>query len=823
MRKVPFGVVALVVFALAVPAAAHEQEDAPKPKIAFDASNRDFTQRHLTISVKPDMENGTISGWVKIRFAPLVDDFETLRLHCEDTTVHAVKDPQGNFLAKRLEHGLLFVTMRAPLQRGEEGTVIVEYTSKPTRGLYFHKPSHACPNRPTHMYSQGQGKDNRRWIPCYDHPDDRCSWDMHVEVAKTLTTVSNGVLVDQKDLGNGQRSDHWHFGSRSPTYLISLIVGTFETIKEKWEDVDLVYNGPPGRREELQRALDKTPEMMAFFSDYTGFKYPWPSYTQTFVWDFIYGGMENVTCTTLNMRALHTDKARPNYRSDGLVAHELAHMWFGDLMTCRTWEHLWLNEGFATYFTDLFFEHDFGRDEFLLRRRNQNQRYMSGTPTPSKLGLTVSPRGDVPIELMGGKAYTRGAAILHMLRKELGDDVFRGGIRHYVKRHQDQAVVSEQLRRCMEEVAGRDLEWFWDQWVYGSGYPKLDVEVSYEWAGQATVRVKQKQPRTGGQSLFRINVPVRVGSNGKVTDLRIYREKHTFFLPYEPSGNAETTNEMFPFVRFGVDGDLLMEVNLSYAEKGQAFHRAALALDPDYTGRMDAALALEQYGETAVTSVAWGLANDPSWSVRETCAKVLGRLGGGAAAMALLPATEDKDPRVRVAVVQALGGMSRKTAGPALTRMVQDPHPYVVSEVARALGKLKVPDALKMFEVLLAVDSHEDVVQQGAIDGLRNLGDPAGIELAKPFMRYVCGEGGTHRIRQKALACVMALGPDDPGVHAWLVAQLDDPFHRVRQSVCEACGTYGVKAALPKLKKIAEHDWNGGVRNAAQKAIEALQ
>ena len=254
-----------------------------------------------------------------------------------------------------------------------------------------------------------------------------------------LRSVGNGVLVESKALDGGQRVEHWRLDRRIPSYLISLVVGTFETVTDTWRDVPLEYNGPPGRTEEIRKGYAGTPAMMEFFTEYTGRKFPWPRYAQTTVWDFIYGGMENAGATTMNMRLLHLPEACPCYSSDGLVAHELAHQWFGDLLTCKTFDHMWLNEGFATYFTDLFFEHRDGPAAFSLERWHQNRGYMNGTPRPDTLGLVAAPRGDLPLELHGGKEYNRGAAILHQLRIELGDEVFRAGIRRYVKDHDDRA------------------------------------------------------------------------------------------------------------------------------------------------------------------------------------------------------------------------------------------------------------------------------------------------------------------------------------------------------------------------------------------------
>jgi aminopeptidase N len=785
-----------------------EAKDLPPALQPLNASTRDFHQRHLRVEVTPDIRAGRIEARTRLRFESLVDDLSLLRLHCVETKVEAVRGPSGRDLKFRQARGLLGIDLPGPLARGAVSEVEIDYVSTPTRGLYFHAPDDRRPGCPLFLYSQGQGTDNRRWIPCYDEPDDRCSWEVIVTADAALETVSNGVLVRSEASGEGKRTDHWRFEDRAPTYLISLIVAPLETLTETWRDVTLEFSAVPGRTEALRTSLAETANMMEFFSNYLEAPYPWARYAQTYVWDFVYGGMENVTATTLNMRALHTKAARPNYRSEGLVAHELAHMWFGDLITCRTWKHIWLNEGFATYFTDLFFEHRYGREEFLLRRRSQNARYMKGTPKAAELKLERDPRGDIPLELFGGKQYSRGAAILHNLRRHLGDDLFRDSVRAYVKRHRDNPVTSEDLRTVVEEVAGEDLEWFWDQWVYGLGYPKLDVRFDGK-AGQLIVRQTQKQ--SGGQGLFRIDVPVRFGKDGPEQLLSIYRARHAF-----PMRGVDPET----YVRFGVGGDLLVKTTVHQSATAWA---DLLAGDPDLTGRLDAVEALEEFGPVAVPALAKAVQEDASWAVREAAAGVLGRLRGPGASEALLAAAGDPDPRVRVAVVDALAGTKRRVAGGAVARAArEDPHPYVRAAAARAVGRLKLKDARVVLEALLQVDSHGDVVRAGVVDGLRHLGDPTAVELAMPYLAYRWGKGANHKFRKAALDCVTALRPDDRDVHAAVVELLDDPYHGMRSWAAEACGKYGIRGGIDALRRLRDKDWNGGVKGAARKALERL-
>ena len=820
MRRAALLFLLLALWLLPTPSAvAH---DVPAEQ-GFGAASRDFEQRHLDIHVRPDIAAGAIAGRVSVRFEAGRDEFRVLRLHAVEMQIHAVRDGDGHYLAKRHEDGVLHITLNRALEKGEESIVTVEYSAHPKRGLYFHAPSEAYPDRPLMLYSQGQGTDNRRWIPCYDAPDARCSFDLHVTVPQDLQSLSNGELVEQEALPGGERRDHWQFQDRAPSYLITLVVGDFDKHVEEWHDVRLEYLAPQGHGQHLRQSLGRTPAILDFFSDYTGLAYPWSKYAQVYVWDFIYGGMENVTATTLNMRALHPRDAMPDYRADGLVAHEAAHMWFGDLLTCRTWPHMWLNEGFATYFTDLFFEHHYGTEEFLVRRRDQNRRYLEGTPEPHKLKLERDKRGDQPLELGGYKAYNRGAAILHMLRRELGDKTFRLGVAAWVKRHKDEAVVSEQLRRVMEEAAGRDLHWFFDQWVYGAGYPVLEarVERDAQGAGPGTLVIRQTQPREGAQGLFRMTLAVRLGARGPLHHLRVYREEHRFPLAslLAPGGQQAVT-PTGAYIGLDIGGDLLARVHV---EQGVEAWAAMLARAPELTARLDALEALESFGPAALPALGKALAEDKSWAVRRDAAHVLGRMGGAPAHLALLPASQDTDSRVRVAVAEALGQTNRRLAGKTLVRMAGgDASPYVRGAAARSIGKLKLPDSRGLLTLLLKVESHGDIVRQGAIVGLRDLGDPAALPLVLPYLDYGWGKGANHVLRQAALDAALKLGGDEEAVHERVVALLADPYHRMRQWAATACGVHGIREAIPQLKKLRIEDWNGSVRGEAFRALVAL-
>jgi aminopeptidase N len=813
----PLSIIAALLLAASCPA-----QQAPAPAAAappapppLDATTRDFDQTHVVLRVAPRISEGTVDGEATLSFTSLADPLRTLRLHCLDTQVLSAKDGSGTAAEFSLEGGVLSLRLPQPLARGAAGSVTVAYRSKPTQGLFFHAPTPEAPGTPLEVYSQGESDDNRRWFPCYDLPDDRLTVELFATVPEALKTISNGLLVGSRPAGDGLREDHWKLERAIPSYLVSLIAGRYETHVEKWHDVPLEYNGPPGRLEEMKNGCEQTPSMMEFFSSYTGRPYPYPRYAQTTVWDFVYGGMENASATTMNMRLLHGKEARPNYSSDWLVAHELAHQWFGDLITCRTWEHLWLNEGFATYFTDLYMEHRDGPEEFALRRRDQNRDYMEKTKEPARLGLSPSPRGDQPLELFGGKQYDRGAAILHQLRIEVGDEAFQDGIRRYVRDNADRAATSDDFRASMEAACGRSLDWFFAQWVYGAGYPVL--EVSFE--GQAghlnRVVIEQVQPAGSGQPAeFRLTLPVRVVDGKTIHNLRldVRRRRQVFDLPAA----------IFPerIVRVGDGGAVLARIKVK--QDREAWTRNLLQ-DSDVTGRIDAVEALGEWPELSAPDLAAAVARDPFWAVRRDAVRALGRVPGKEPLDAIVAAAADPDARVRETAAESLGERTRDEAGALLTRLVGgDASPYVRSQAARSLGKVHAEGAFDLLVGLLKVDSHRETLRAGALDGLRSLGDRRAVELAHPLLAYEWPRGDNFPMREAALRLLLGLAPDEPATRAAVVKLLDDPFHRMRERAAQTAGNYAIREAEPRLKAMAESEPFDSVKAAAKSALEKL-
>ena len=790
-------------------------DDAKPP---LDATTRDYDQIDLALDIDLDMDRGTLTGTATHKVAALRDDLRVVRMHCEDMKVQSAT-ADGAACKVTQDDKILSIELDRPRKKDEPVTIAIRYGGKPTSGIWFFKPTPEHPEIPLQVYTQGEGIENRHWFPCYDEPDDRMTTSLRVTVPAGLQTLSNGLPKGTETVGAGRVAHTWVLDRPHPSYLVTLVVGTFhDHVRDAAgiEQHDLV---PPEWKDACDEVFGRTPSMMAFFQDYTGQKFPWGRYSQVTVWDFMWGGMENTGATTLNMRALHREGVRPDYSADGLVAHELAHDWFGDLMTCRTWNHIWLNEGFASYFTDLWNGHNEGPDALAVSALGEQDGYMDGLDLKAT-SQRARPASRTDCGDVENHQYVKGASILHMLRGILGADTFRDGIRRYVAANHDRAVVSEDLRAAMESACGQDLGWFFDQWVYGFGVPELEVSGAWSDAEKAfVVKVAQVQPVSESMPLFITPVDVDVTwpdgrTERRRVDLRRQTQEWRIAGPGAPK-------------RFLFDPDGWLLARIHDAKSREAWEEIAGDAKTPIASRIRAVRALGGMGIDAIAALARSASADPQHDVRAEACEALGKNSADHAATyaatALAVAANDPDSRVRRAAVNALAAFPPRLAAATLTARIQsDTSAYVVADASAALGKVRAADAFDRLVATLSKDSHRDQIRQKVMDGLRELGDPRGADVARGYLAYSWGKGIQHQLRKAALDCVCALAPQAPETKAALLALLGDPYFRMKQWSAEKCADLKISDAVPALEAMAKDGIGPGVRDSAKRALERL-
>ena len=785
------------------------------------APDRVVDIERIDLDLSVDLEAKQIEGSATITLRALVD-LERFGLDAVDHEVRSVevasaKGGKGEALGYDYD-GKRLVIERS-LARGDRLAFVIRYrVSDPKTGLHFYGPSKESPNTPWQVWSQGETTTNRYWFPCVDHPDERQATSLTARVRQGLQVISNGVHLGTKTEGQGEAERSvWRFDQKREhvAYLVTLVVGSFDVVVGKpWKGkVPLAYYVPKGRKGDALRSFARTGEMMDLFSKLTGVDYPWPKYDQVVVEQFSFGGMENTGATTLNERTLHDARAHLDYSSEGLVAHELAHQWYGDLLTCRDWAHVWLNESFATYFDALWTEHSQGADAFVYEMFQNSER---GRPAGTRRPI-VDRRYPSPDSMFDGRVYPKGSCVLHMLRLQLGEATFWRGIQSYTKALSDRSVESVDLRRHLEGASGRNLERFFTQWTERPGHPILDVRLARDAArGFLTVTITQTQK--GEAYAFPAELLFRFGKREVLHTLEVKSKQERFVLPEK---SAPT------YFRF--DPREAVTLKEQTVHKGRNLWIEQLRRG-DLIGRIRAARHLaKDRRPAALAALRESIDKDPAYEVRAEVAKALRAVAGKPSRIALLGALADKDPKVRRAAAEALGGHGRDaTVAEALAARLKAGDPsYYVEAACVSTYAVASPEPRELLLAALERPSHNDVIRQAALNALRGLDDSS---LVEHFARYTGGDY-TPRTRNTALRCLSVAGlPGAPSEHVQaalgaLRTLLDSGSERVRGGALDALKSIGegARPLLNDIDRLATQDPSEGTRERAEKAAVAIR
>lgn len=768
---------------------------------------------HMKVDVRLDLPGKRVSGTATHTVAAMNDgpttaEFDAVEM--EILSVLVAKQP-GSY---RYDGQKLRVDLGLQ-KKGEEVVIAIQYSVAPRLGLYFIGPDEAYPEKPVQVWSQCQDEDTRYWIPCFDHPSEKQTTEMIATVPGTWFALSNGRLLQEKKNRDGTKTFHWHQDRPHSTYIMTLAAGEFSRIEANHHGLNVDYFVEPKDVASGELTFKNTPEMIRVFEEITGVAYPWAKYSQIVVRDFVFGGMENTSATTMTETILLDKKATKDYSSDPLISHELAHMWYGDLLTCRDWSHGWLNESFATYMEMLWDERFLGVDE-----------YRRGAIENTDLYLEERYRRPIvtnvfhePIDIFDRHLYEKGSVVLHTLRGVLGDGPFFRSIQRYTRDNQERSVITQDLANAIAAETGRSMEWFFDQWVYRPGHPEF--KVSWSWddgANLATVSVKQTQETEDGTpEVFRAPL---------VIDFRTGRAKPVAF---KVEVNEREQTFVFPLAakpdlcRFDPYNWVLKELTF---EKSPGELRLQLREDDDIAGRQRAASALgKKGGAEAVAALAMAVMSDKHWSVQAAAAKALGVVRTTAAKELLLSSLAVRHPRARRAVVAALGEFrGDKGVFAALAPLAKrDASYFVESEANRSIGKLRAPGSLDLLKANIARPSYREIVRQGCIHGLVELREEAGIDEILKAAAY----GAPAQARQVAVAAIGRLGQyfeeRKRELSDTLAEFTDDPDFRVRLAAANALVTLKATDAVDALERMAAKELDGRAVRAAREAAGKLR
>lgn len=789
--------------------------------------DKEFHAEHLTIQLKVDLEKKQISGTCKTKLIPVREGIGALHLDAREMRIVGVT-LDGARVPFDHDGSVLTVSPPGPLDTAAH-ELRVDYTAEPRHGVYFVSPDEKFPEKPVQAWSQGEPEFSRYWFPCHDHPNDKATSETFITVPGGYLAISNGRLVSKEAAGDWF-TFHWKEDIPHSAYLNSFVVGKFGVIEDRAEGVPLQYYFPESKRGDALRLFGLTPDMLRVFESLTRVKYPYEKYAQVAVHDFLIGGMENVSATTLTDTRFPDERSeedyaarysRPDRNHIELVAHELAHMWFGDLVTAKHWSHLWLNEGFATYFQALYTREKFGEDEFRHDMHSKAETYFEEDDAMYRRAIV----DDVYVysdDVFDSYAYEKAAWMIHQLRYLLGDDLFFDATSEYLKRYAASNADTHDFMKVMEEKSGLSLQGYFEQAFFKGGHPEF--EVNYAWdegTHTAEVGIKQNQQVDEMTPIFSLPcdiafyVPGAVGGvkNGgrhvKRVYLRSKEEKFHFELPWKPT-----------IVEFDPEERLLKKLKF---EKPVSMLLSQLEASVDASSRRRAAEALA--GFSSAPDVVEALAKavrreDQHFSVRSEAARSLGRIGTRDALETLMGLSGLTNRRVRRAVIAALGEFKDpRVAKPLLVALRGDESPYVQCQAAVSYGKARLPDAFEVITSAVGTPSPEDAVSEACMEALGYVKDPR----ARQFLRKHLPYGEPMRVRVGALKGLTKLGwLEEEDVATFKELLLEDKEFTIRTQVLEAVSELLDKRLLAAVREASEKDVDPRARRRAMEVALRL-
>lgn len=482
--------------------------------------DKPFDLIHTRLEGSFDWANSQFPATATLTLTPHVYDQDAIILDAKGMVIHAVDYNRQAILDFTYDQRYLTIPLPTTVRRTDTFQLTIAYVARPEvwakldslnpspdKGIYFIDPLDTLPNRPRQVWTQGQAEGASTWFPTIDHPNQRMTQDIIITVADSLTTFSNGLLVSSTKQENGMRTDHWQLDKPHPPYLAALAAGTFDVVADTAGNIPLAYYMEPPYSPHAKAIFGTTVPMMDIFQKRLGVAYPWYRYAQIAVRDFTAGGMEN-TGATIMYDAMNVDSRSLLDRDfEGLIAHELFHQWFGDLVTCESWQQLTLNEGLASYGEYLWWEHKYGPDGVMHEVESDRARYLN--EAEQEAAPVVRYFEGNSGNMFNRHTYQKGAMIMRALQHLLGDAVFFEGLQHYLTTHAYQSVELHDMRQAFEAVSGKDLLWFFDQWFLTPGHPELTITITPQ--GEQTTLTIQQQHSLGLPTPYRLLLPVTAG------------------------------------------------------------------------------------------------------------------------------------------------------------------------------------------------------------------------------------------------------------------------------------------------------------------------
>lgn len=572
---------------------------------------------HTRLELSFDFQREMVIGKAMLDFKPFFRPVRTLTLDAKDFNIRKIAFAGENTPLQYTYDGQqIVINLGKTITSKQQYSIVIDYSAQPSasggsaaitsnQGLFFINPRGEDPEKPTQIWTQGETEWNSRWFPTIDKPNERCTQEMLITVPSRFSTLSNGILIRSVNNPDSTRTDYWRMDEPHAPYLFMLAIGEYAVVKETWKNKEIAYYVEPEYAASARDIFAHTPEMLDFFSSKLGVDFPWPKYAQVVVRDYVSGAMENTSASVFGEFVQKHKRELIDNHNDNIVAHELIHQWFGDLVTCESWANLTLNEGFANYSEYLWLEHKYGKDEADYHLFQEWQGYLQ--TSPDKMHPLIFFGYEDNEEMFDAHSYNKGGAVLHMLRTYLGDEVFFAALKLYLNQNAFKSVEAHQLRLAFEEVSGEDLNWFFNQWFFSSGHPELNVNYGFDSETQeAIVNVEQTQNADRYPAIFELPVTVAVYSGGTVNVYPVHIDQRIQEFRFKCAQKPD-------LIVLDNDRALLAEIRDNLGDEQLAFQ---FLNGGRFLDRFEALRRLSENESPLLPSILSSGTKDPHWVIR---------------------------------------------------------------------------------------------------------------------------------------------------------------------------------------------------------------
>jgi aminopeptidase N len=773
---------------------------------ATDRPTRTYDVHHYKLELRFNEAQKNVIGTTTITFSPLDTRLDSIMLHAVDMHVHRIALGTGRDLRYANNRKELTVYLDRSYGFADTVRLAIDYSCTPKEGLYFIAPDSIDPTNRHQIWTQGEDMDNRHWFPCWDYPNDKATSEVIATVRDSWSVLSNGKLLNVTwDAKHKTKTFHWLQAKPHVSYLIMIAAGEYSILTDRYKNIPIEYYVYSDRAEDARRSLAATPRIMKFFDETISFPYPWEKYSQIFIDDFMWGGMENTSAVTLNTSYLIDDRGRLDFSADDVVAHEFAHQYFGDLVSFRDWSHLWLSEGFANYYEALYKRHAKGFDEFQKDLMDQAESIIRVERAQGRKPIVSN-------ESFTTNLYSKGAWVLYMLHSLLGDVEFQRAINLYVQRHAFTSVSTFDFMKAVEDATGENLDWFFLQWVFRAGHPKLEVTQSWnDKANTLTLTIRQVQTLDSltGPFVLPFDIEVTTAQGKTLKSIRLTKQEETISIPLASK----------PLMVL-VDKGMKILKSLTFEKSKEEYILQALQAT-DAADRISAVKALKDVPtdvEVFRTLKKTAL-HDAFWAVRREAALAVGEMNVDGVKQALFEIYNDKHSSVRNAAIVGMENLKGNDVANFLRNALTRDSSYVVqSSCLQSLAKVDSASAVALAHVYVEKNSHRDILRRGALNVLRMVHSSESLPYAKKYAAL----GNAPDIRAMALGVLRDVGEKDSSVRSFVIRLANDANVAIRKGAIRTLAQWGGDDSRTALEERKSRESDDEVKRAIDSALEEL-